>query len=86
VKRQTQNSASPLVPCRFSVELVGAFAVLALLLASVGIYGLLAYLVGQRSQEIGVRIALGARRGHILKLSLIQGGLMAGGGVCIGLI
>ena len=66
---------------RFSAELVGAFAVMALLLACVGIYGLLAYLVGQRSQEIGVRIALGAQRGHILKMVLGQGGFLAGTGI-----
>jgi putative ABC transport system permease protein len=58
---------------------------MALLLASVGIYGLLAYLVGQRSQEIGVRIALGAQRSHILRLILTQGALLAGVGVCVGL-
>jgi putative ABC transport system permease protein len=62
---------------------VGTFAVMALLLASVGIYGLLAYLVGQRSQEIGVRIALGAQRSHILRLILTQGALLAGVGVCV---
>jgi putative ABC transport system permease protein len=71
---------------RFSAELVGAFAVMALLLACVGIYGLLAYLVGQRSQEIGVRIALGAQRGHILKMVLGQGGFLAGVGIFVGLI
>jgi predicted permease len=71
---------------RFSAELVGAFAVMALLLACVGIYGLLAYLVGQRSQEIGVRIALGAQRGHILKMILGQGGFLAGTGIFVGLI
>jgi predicted permease len=70
---------------RFSAELVGVFAIVALLLASVGIYGLLAYLVGQRSQEIGVRIALGAQRSDILRLILTQGALLAGVGVCVGL-
>jgi putative ABC transport system permease protein len=74
-----------MAPQRFSAELVGNFAVMALLLASVGIYGLLAYLVGQRSQEIGVRIALGAQRSHILRLILTQGALLAGVGVCVGL-
>jgi putative ABC transport system permease protein len=86
IRSMNELMETSLASRRFSAELVGAFAVLALLLASVGIHGLLAYWVGQRSQEIGVRIALGARRGHILKLILIQGGLMAGGGVCIGLI
>jgi predicted permease len=71
---------------RFSAELVGAFAVMALLLACVGIYGLLAYLVGQRSQEIGVRIALGAQRGNILKMILGQGGFLAGIGIFVGVI
>jgi putative ABC transport system permease protein len=75
-----------MAPQRFSAELVGSFAMMALLLASVGIYGLLAYLVGQRSQEIGVRIALGAQRRDILRLILTQGALLAGVGVCVGLI
>jgi predicted permease len=75
-----------LAPRRFSAELVAVFAAMAVLLASVGIYGLLAYLVGQRSQEIGVRIALGAQRGNILRLILSQGGTLAGVGICVGLI
>jgi predicted permease len=70
---------------RFAAELVAVFALMAVLLASVGIYGLLAYLVDQRSQEIGVRIALGAQRGNILKLILGQGGSLAGVGIFAGL-
>jgi predicted permease len=71
---------------RFSAQLVGGFAGLALLLASLGIYGLLAYMVSQRSREIGVRMALGARRANILKLILQKGIGLAGVGVIAGVI
>src|SRR6476659_3853386 len=71
---------------RFSAELVGVFAVVALLLASVGVYGLLAYMVGQRSHEIGVRMALGAMPSTIGKMIVSRGAGLAGIGVGIGLI
>lgn len=75
-----------LAPRRFSADLVGAFAGLALVLASIGIYGLLAYMVGQRAREIGVRIALGAGRADILKLVLSRGFVLAGTGVLAGIV
>ncbi len=71
---------------RFSAELVGVFAVVALLLASVGIYGLLAYMVGQRSHEIGVRMALGAMPSTIGKMIVSRGVGLAGIGMGIGLL
>ena len=71
---------------RFSAELVGVFAVVALLLASLGIYGLLAYMVGQRSHEIGVRMALGATPSTIGKMIVSRGLGLAGIGMVIGLI
>ena len=71
---------------RFSAELVGVFAVVALLLASVGIYGLLAYMVGQRAHEIGVRMALGAMPSTIGKMIVSRGVGLAGVGVAVGLI
>jgi predicted permease len=71
---------------RFSAELVGVFAVVALLLASVGIYGLLAYMVGQRAHEIGVRMALGALPSTIGKMIVSRGVGLAGIGVGIGLL
>jgi putative ABC transport system permease protein len=86
IRSMNEVMESSLAPRRFSAELVAIFAVMAVLLASVGIYGLLAYLVGQRSHEIGVRVALGAPRGNILKLIVGQGGLLAGIGICLGLI
>jgi predicted permease len=71
---------------RFSAELVGVFAVVALLLASMGIYGLLAYMVGQRAHEIGVRMALGAMPSTIGKMIVSRGAGLAGIGVGIGLL
>ncbi len=71
---------------RFSAELVGVFAVVALLLASLGIYGLLAYMVGQRAHEIGVRMALGAMPSTIGKMIVSRGAGLAGIGLVVGLM
>jgi predicted permease len=71
---------------RFSADLVGGFAGLAVLLASIGIYGLLDYMVGQRSREIGIRMALGARRDDILRMFLRKGVALAGVGIVAGLV
>ncbi|HET8888302.1 MAG TPA: ABC transporter permease [Candidatus Angelobacter sp.] len=86
VRTMTEIIGASLSPHRFSAELVGVFAALALLLASIGIYGLLAYMVGQRSQEIGIRMALGAHPSHIRRMVLNQGAVLAGIGVLVGLV
>jgi predicted permease len=75
-----------IAPRRFSAELVGVFAAVAMLLSSIGIYGLLVYMVGQRSREIGIRVALGAQRSDILTLMLGKGLLLVGVGIAIGLV
>jgi putative ABC transport system permease protein len=71
---------------RFSALLVGGFAAVALVLASIGIYGLLAFMVGQRSREIGLRMALGARPADILKLIVTRAIVLAGVGIIAGVI
>ncbi len=77
--------AGSLATRQFSMILLASFALVALLLASVGIYGVLAYLVGQRTHEIGIRVALGAGRIEMLRLVVGQGAKMALLGVALGL-
>jgi putative ABC transport system permease protein len=75
-----------LAPTRFLLFLFGAFAVTALVLAAIGIYGVLSYAVAQRTQEIGIRIALGARAAEVLRLVVGQGMALTLLAIVIGLV
>jgi ABC-type antimicrobial peptide transport system permease subunit len=85
---QTMNEviAASLAQQRFLMILLDSFAVTALLLASLGLYGVISYLVGQRTQELGIRLALGAQRMDVLRLVLGHGMKMALAGVALGLV
>jgi predicted permease len=84
---QTMNEiiSSSIASRRFSMILLGSFAGLALLLSSLGIYGVVSYLVGQQTREFGIRIALGAQPGDVMRLVLGDGAKMALLGVALGL-
>ncbi len=71
---------------RFSMVLLGVFAGAALLLAMVGLYGIMAYITSQRTTEIGIRMALGAQRSDMLRLVLRQSFLLVGAGVVLGIL
>lgn len=71
---------------RFNMTLMGIFAAVALVLAAVGIYGVVSYSVSQRTHEIGIRMALGAETGDVLKIVLRQGLVLAGFGVAVGIV
>jgi ABC-type antimicrobial peptide transport system permease subunit len=75
-----------IAPRRFNLYLLGAFAAAALLMAIVGIYGLIAYSVAQRTREIGIRMALGAQRGEVVRMMVRQGMAMVVSGIVAGII
>ena len=86
VMTMTQLIGQSTVDASFNSMLVLAFAVIALALAAVGLYGVLSYLTTQRRSEIGIRIALGAQRGEVLRLMLVDGLAPAWVGLGVGLL
>jgi putative ABC transport system permease protein len=85
VQTMEQVVAQSIAPDRFRTVLFGSFAGLALLLAALGIYGVMSYLVTQRTHEIGLRMALGAERGRVVVHFMKEGMTSAVAGVCLGL-
>jgi putative ABC transport system permease protein len=85
VKTMERVMADSITPQRFSLLLIGIFAALALVLATAGIYGVISYTAGQRTHEIGVRVAMGARSVDVIKLVLTQALRLVAVGVILGL-
>jgi predicted permease len=85
VRTMDEVQAAATASRRFSMQLLGRFAFLALLLAAIGIYGVMAYLVNQRTREIGIRMALGARPASVVRLVVSYALGLAAGGVVLGM-
>ncbi len=85
VRSMEQLTSAAVAQPRLYLVLIASFAGTAMLLSAIGLYGVLAYAVGQRTREIGIRLALGAKRGEVLRRVMIQAGRLAIAGVVIGL-
>lgn len=81
-----ERLAKQTTTARFQVILIGAFTVLALILAAIGIYGVISYSITQRSREIAIRMSLGADRSRILRMVVVRGAILAGVGLALGLV
>ena len=84
VRSMQEALAHSVVKQKFAMVLLGIFAGLALVLASIGLYGVMSYSVSQRTREIGIRMAVGAQRGDVLRLVVRQGMLLTVAGVALG--
>jgi putative ABC transport system permease protein len=85
VQSMEQILSSRTAPTRFRSELLGTFSLLALVLTAVGLYGILAYSVARRTHEIGVRAALGAQPGNVLRMVICEGMVLVGMGIVFGM-
>lgn len=86
VRSMDQVAAAAVAQPRLYLVLIASFAATAILLAAIGLYGVLAYAVSQRTREIGIRLALGAKRGEVLRMVMVQAARMSIAGLVIGLV
>ena len=86
IRTMEQALAESIAPRRFNLMLLGIFAVVALVLATLGVYGVVAYSVAERTQEIGIRLALGAERARVVRMIIGQGMVSVIAGIVVGLV